>query len=217
MLKKFSAIPLSILTLMTSGCFHSPAPYVPADAAVSVQGETITECQNTMSCLQILIMYGSHICAHAALRLEYPTGKSLFWDPAGGYGKAGSVFAERDRDVIHRNAPTLNEYIFFRTEIETAAAEIFEWRIEAQQADKLYNILSRGTDDAAPEGKFSPQGAGLFCSSHVSEFLQRFAGDLLTVEKVFYPHALAKQLYTQSPDRVIIINFDDYISIREIQ
>ncbi|MCP4343126.1 MAG: hypothetical protein GY799_30690 [Desulfobulbaceae bacterium] len=133
------------------------------------------------------IMYGKRFCAHAALRLQHPPRKTLFWDPAGEYGNDGSVFTERNRDIILENPPSLNEYIFFRTEITTTAAEFFEWQIPVHKADALYDSLANGTDESHPEGKFTTQGAGFFCSYHVSDFLERFVNDIIAVKNGILP------------------------------
>jgi hypothetical protein len=38
----------------------------------------------------------------------------------------------------------------------------------------------------------------------IAKFLHRFAEDVVEVNTVFFPHNLAKQLYKQNPDRIII-------------
>jgi hypothetical protein len=45
---------------------------------------------------------------------------------------------------------------------------------------------------------------GGFCCVALSDFLHRFAGKIMTVPKsLFFPHDLARVLYTQSPKRVL--------------
>ncbi len=38
----------------------------------------------------------------------------------------------------------------------------------------------------------------------IAKFLHRFAEDIVEVDTVFFPHNLAKQLYKQNLDRIII-------------
>ena len=42
------------------------------------------------------------------------------------------------------------------------------------------------------------------CGLSIAKFLHRFADDIIKVNTVLFPHNLAKQLYKQNPDRVII-------------
>jgi hypothetical protein len=63
----------------------------------------------------------------------------------------------------------------------------------------------QGTDKSHPRGKFTTESNGLFCSLAVSGFLNRFATPIMNVpQKYFLPHKLARVLYTQSPDRVLV-------------
>ena len=46
------------------------------------------------------------------------------------------------------------------------------------------------------------------CGLVVAKFLHRFAGDIVVVNTVLYPHNLSKQLYKGNPDRVIVYRND---------
>jgi len=45
---------------------------------------------------------------------------------------------------------------------------------------------------------------GGLCGLSVAKYLHRFAEDIVKVETVWHPHSLAKQLYKENPDRVIV-------------
>lgn len=194
-----------LVSLFISGCAHPPAPFSPGGFKLQPPGP-VAECKSDKFCLQILIMYSPNICSHAALRLQAPDRPPLFWDPAGGYGREGSRTSARSNDILEI-PPTLNQYLQFRTEIPTDTAEIFEWYISKKDMDGIYTILSTGTGPEHPQGDFSTQGTGFFCASHISDFLNRFGGDIIQVEQNFFPHNLARQLYEQDPGRVILATF----------
>ena len=62
-----------------------------------------------------------------------------------------------------------------------------------------------GTDKRHPAGRFTTTILGMFCSVSVSDFLHRFATKTMTVPKsLFFPHNLARVLYTHSPKRVLV-------------
>jgi hypothetical protein len=42
------------------------------------------------------------------------------------------------------------------------------------------------------------------CGLAIARFLHRFAENIVEVDTVLYPHNLAKQLYRENPDRVIV-------------
>lgn len=197
------------LLVLISSCAHSPLPFVAKGLKRVPGSQKDNECSSNTSCLQIFIMYGEFSCAHTALRVQINENKTVFWDPAGGYGIAGSVNAVRVKDLVISPVPTVSEYLEFRSVIPTEAAEIFEFEIERRDAEYLYNVLSQSSKESDPEASYDTQGVGLFCSYHVSEFLEKFAGRVLSVKQVFFPHSLAKQLYTQRPNRVLVVQFSN--------
>ncbi len=215
--KKYGFV-LVLLSLLILGCAHKPTPFLPLKAISTQISSKILEDKKDQAILQVLIMYSSSFCAHTALRLSDPENGAVFWDPAGGYGLEGSVSVKRNKDLIVNDAPTLNNYIRFRTEIPTKTVEIFEWKITQETANKFYTILINGTDRFHTKGKFSTQGQGFFCGADVSDFLNRFGTDFIQVKKIFFPHDLERQLYLKLPDRVIIVDIDmgKIAAIREI-
>ena len=194
---------IQFLVLVISGCAHSPLPSVTEEFKEIQVSEEESECKSDTSCLQIFIMYGELGCSHAALRVEVTSDKTVFWDPAGGYGIAGSVDAIRLKDLVIDPVPTVGEYLEFRNEVPTEAAEIFEFVLERSDADYLYGVLKQSNTETL----YDTQGIGLFCSYHISEFLEKFAARILSVKQVFLPHSLAEQLYQQQPERVLIVRF----------
>jgi len=104
---------------------------------------------------------------------------------------------------LSKKVPGLNQYLDWRKRIDTHAVEIFEFNIPDEQAEEIWNILRYGTKRSHPKGRFSTNamGGGGFS---VAKFLHRFAEDIVKVDTVWHPHNLAKQLYDENPDRVII-------------
>ena len=203
----FTVVVLS-LSLILQGCSHRPLPFKPESVIDKGVYQEIEECTAPEACLQIFIMYEEFMCSHTALRLQIGEQDSLFWDPAGGYGRRSSVKAIRKNDLVVSPVPTVNEYIQFPKENATDAIEFFEFHISAERADELMKRL-RGDLVDKLEGKFITTTTGMFCSDAVSRFLERFASHYLPVKKTFLPHNFAKQLYAIPPDRIIIFEEDN--------
>lgn len=191
------------------GCAYLPKPHLPAPhlpdswTATAVDYHDIADRPNKAR-LQIIIAYGQLVDNHAALRLVCPGRPVLFWDPGGGYN-AQTAPHTRWNDIIIEDPPDLQTYLAFRRTHFDTAVEIFEWRISVDQAAAMYDVLRHGTDGNHPAGIFRSDTPGLFCSTAISDFLGRFAQDTMTLsEKYFWPNELAKALYTQAPDRVIV-------------
>jgi hypothetical protein len=153
--------------------------------------------------LQVIIVYGPWWCHHSALRLVCPDRPVLFWDPGGSYG----IFHQEDirsKDLIRIDPPDLEAYLQFTWEFSSVEVEVFEWDLTTEQAGELYDVLLNGTDKNHPAGKFSTTTMGGFCCVALSDFLHRFAKKTMNVPKsFFFPHDLARVLYTQSPRRVL--------------
>ncbi len=212
--KKLKAIILLALISLATGCVHSPLPYLEKNwqhRRLPLQNLTDTP---DKACLQILIMYSGHSCAHSALRIYSPDKGALFWDPGGGYGSAGSVSARRQRDLVFDKTPSLNDYLAFRKEIPTSATEIFEWKLSLKKGAELYDILLTASGKPFTPNSFSTDADGLFCGYLISIFLYQFTKDIVNVDKTFFPHNLAKQFYKQHPDRVIIVKDDNILEYR---
>ena len=191
------------------GCTHFPLPNLPADwADRQVELKEIPE-DSGVPTLQVIIAYGEISCHHAALRLAVSKNQVLFWDPGGGYENPGSS-TPRVRDLIIEDPPDLRTYLDFRWKNEDRAVEIFEWHLSLADARELYGILMSGTDKSHPAGRFQTLTPGLFCSHAISDFLNRFASHIVKVPgKYLFPHDLSKILYTQSPDRVLVLRRGD--------
>jgi len=103
--------------------------------------------------------------------------------------------------------------------IHTHAAEIFEFNISETEAVNLWDILRNGTTRSHPKGKFHTNAMGGTCGLSIAKFLHRFAEYIIKVNSAFYPHNLARQLYKQNPDRVIIYRdgqLDYYIPLENV-
>ncbi|KPJ76080.1 MAG: hypothetical protein AMJ54_12915 [Deltaproteobacteria bacterium SG8_13] len=188
---------------------HMPAPHLPESwTATAADFDAIAD-RTDEARLQVIIAYGQLVDNHAALRLVSPGHPVLFWDPGGGYNKQ-SAPRTRWNDIIIEDPPDLKTYLAFRRTHFDTAVEIFEWRITPGQANRLADVLRYGTDGSHPAGPFRSETVGLFCSEAISDFLGRFAGDIMTIsETYFWPNELAKALYTQAPYRVIVFRSTD--------
>lgn len=193
---------LLLLTCLTVGCVHAPAPYRPSSwVKTPIDMKSIADNPNQPS-LQVILVYGAWWCHHSALRLDCPDRSVLFWDPGGSYGTPEQTEV-RSKDVIRINPPDLEAYLRFTWEYSSVEVEVFEWDLTHEQARELYDVLLNGTDKNHPAGKFSTTTMGGFCCVALSDFLHRFAKKTMNVPKsFFFPHDLARVLYTQSPRRV---------------
>jgi hypothetical protein len=194
---------LLLLTCLTVGCVHVPAPYRPNTwVNTPIDMKSVADNPNH-SLLQVILVYGPWWCHHSALRLVCPDRPVLFWDPGGSYGTAEPMDV-RSKDLIRINPPDLETYLQFTWHDSSVEVEVFEWDLTLDQARELYDVLLNGTDKHHPAGKFSTTTMGGFCCVALSDFLHRFAKETMNVPKsFFFPHDLARVLYTQSPRRVL--------------
>ncbi len=224
MILKNISIAILIFTagLLSGCCFHNAyPPMLPSTWNGNECDFESLEDNPEQSRFHVMIMYHKTSCKHTALRLYCRTKGPLFWDPAGAFatqirylGPAARhnrdfatkryMDSERKDDVISEKVPSLNQYMDWRRIINTHAVEIFEFNITDDKAEELYTILRYGTKRSHPKGHFSTKAIGLTCGLSVARFLHRFAEDIVEVDTVFFPHNLAKQLYYENPDRVII-------------
>lgn len=223
MFKNISIVVLiSGIYLLAGCCFHSSYPPMLPNTWNGKECNMKSLDDNPeQSKLHIMVMYHKASCKHTALRLYCRTKGSLFWDPAGAFatqirylGPAARhnrdfatkryMDSERRNDVISERVPSLNQYLDWRKIINTHAVEIFEFKITDVKAEELYAVLRYGTKRSHPKGQFSTKSIGLTCGLSVAKFLHRFAEDIVDVDTVFFPHNLAKQLYLNNPDKVII-------------
>ena len=210
-------------------CFHSSyPPMLPGGWNANECDPKSLDDKPGQAKLHVMVMYHKNSCKHTALRLFCPSKGPLFWDPAGAFatqirylGPAARhhrefatkryMDAKRTDDVMSEKVPTLNQYMDWRKAINTHAVEIFEFNLTDSEAEELYTILHYGTKRSHPKGRFSTKAIGLTCGLSVARFLHRFAEDIVEVDTVFFPHNLAKQLYNEKPDRVVIYR-DDHLS-----
>jgi hypothetical protein len=194
---------LLLLFCLLAGCVHAPAPYRPSSwVNTSIDMKSVAD-NPAQPSLQVILVYGPWWCHHSALRLVCPDRSVLFWDPGGSYGTSDSMDV-RSKDLIRTNPPDLETYLRFTWEYSSVEVEVFEWDVTLDQAHELYDVLLNGTDKRHPAGKFSTATMGGLCSLALSDFLHRFAKKTMNVPKsFFFPHDLARVLYTQSPRRVL--------------
>ncbi len=208
--------------LQSGCCFHRTyPPMLPGSWSACEGDEECLEDKPWQAKLQIIVMYHGTSCTHTALRLYSRTKGSLFWDPAGSFAIpkryvgpdarrnidfAAPPYMSRVRinDVIVEEAPSINQYMTWRKLINTHTVEVFEFNVSDSEAEELWTILRYGTKRSHPKGAFHTHTIGLTCGLAVARFLDTFAENIVDVDTVFFPHNLAKQLYRERPDRVIV-------------
>jgi hypothetical protein len=202
-LKLRSILALPLLLFLFVGCIHGPAAYRPTNWDYArVDLKAVADIPN-QPLLQVIIVYGPWWGHHSALRLVCSDRPVLFWDPGGSYG-AFHKEDIRSKDLIVKDPPGLEEYLQFSWNYNNVEVEVFEWDLETEYAHELYDVLFNGTDRNHPAGRFKTATMGGFCCVALSDFLHRFATKIMTVPKsYFFPHNLARVLYTQSPKRVL--------------
>ena len=200
-LGKSPALLCGIILLILTGC-HGPTPYLPETWLPKPIDPLVLE-DTGGARMDIFIIYASHMCSHTALRIYSPTEGSVFWDPAGGYGTDEyPVVAARSEDLVIDPIPSVLDYVDFRQYAPTSRMEIFEFNLPDEEAIRMIRILRSGI---CPDGsRFMTDTDSFYCSTVISGFLSKYVTSTLHVGKEFFPHNLAKSLYAQSPDRVII-------------
>ena len=155
--------------------------------------------------LQVVICYGTVLSNHTALRLTTPNQPALFWDPGGTYKHDDPAYARR-HDVLTQNAPSIEEWWRYRRDgCREPVMEVYRWSIDAEQAKRMYHVLTEYADPADPAQTFEPDAGGLQCCKRVSELLIRFADGRPGVKKnYFWPHELGEHLWSQQPEDVTV-------------
>ena len=188
--------------MVFSGCMHKPAPNLPAhwDGA-PIKANSLADADQPR--MNIFVVYSQNMCSHTVLRIYSPEHGTVFWDPAGGYGKPDyPVVAKRSNDLVIEPIPTIPKYLSFRQYLPTAKMEIFEFKLEPNQAEYLINQLR-----PAPGERRAPvktMTGPMFCATTISKFLNQHASDVIQVKKTFFPHALSANLYDSNPDRIVV-------------
>jgi len=202
---KFKVIPAILLCFgLISGCVHAPGAYRPSHWMTTPTTIKSIADSPDQPRLQVIIVYGPAWCHHTALRLICPDRPVLFWDPGGAYG-VSKPEEVRSKDIIKVDPPDLETYLEFTWKHSSVEVEVFEWDLPIEHARELYDVLMNGTGKDHPAGGFKTSTMGMFCSTAVSGFLNRFAKKTMTVPQSFFlPHKLAQALYTQSPKRVMV-------------
>ena len=195
-----------IALLSLTACVHQPLPNLPENWTGEVVIPQELEDKPGIASLQVLIVYGSTVCNHTASRYYCPGKGALFWDPGGGYGTKGIVKVDREKDVIVDNIPSINDYLYWRTQVPTSATEIFVWEGNNEKICELYDRMAAASRRDRIQG-FNSDAAGMFCSSATSSFLRDFAQDLMQVEKWGLPHNLSKQFHQRgTADKIYIVD-----------
>ena len=179
------------------------------------------EDNSKQSKLHVMIMYRGASCVHTALRVYCRSNGSLFWDPAGGFASRHRYAGQarryrryeapvnegpvRENDVLVEKAPSLNQYLDIGGNVLIhmllrSSSLIFQ--MSRRKKSGLLFVMVPNVHILKAD-LVQMQWGGL-CGLSVAKYLHRFAEDIVKVDVVWHPHSLAKQLYKENPDRVII-------------
>jgi hypothetical protein len=200
---------LTTFLLIASGCMHKPAPNLPAHW----QGKPIAMASlvdSETDKMYVFVMYDKSMCAHTVLRIHSPAHGTVFWDPAGGYGKPEHpVVAKRRDDLVIDPIPTIPDYLDFRQYLPTSKVEIFEFDIQPSESERLINLLRPKLGER--RAPYKTETAPMYCATAISKFLSEHARDIINVKKHFFPHALSAELYAANPTRIILYDYDSIL------
>lgn len=200
---KHARIGILLLSGLLTAC--APAPHLPDNwPNHQISLDQVNDDGGT-GLVQVFIGYGAFVDNHAALRLVCPGKPTLMWDPGGNYGDGDpEIYARKHDYLIWEQAPDVKTFMEWRIKVPDVATEVFEFALTGAQAERLWNVLKNGNPPEDPRGRFTHRSAPMRCCTDTSDYLHRFAGDVLTVpQSYFWPRDLAKVLYTQRPRRVI--------------
>ena len=204
-----TSIILTATLIVFSGCMHKPAPNLPAHW----QGKPIPMASledPEADKMYVFVMYDKSMCAHTVLRIHSPEHGTVFWDPAGGYGKPDyPVVAKRRNDLVIEPIPTIPAYLDFRQYLPTSKVEIFEFDLKPSESEHLINLLRPKLGER--HAPYKTETAPMYCSTAISKFLSQHAGDIIHVNKNFFPHALSAELYAANPTRIILYDYDSIL------
>jgi hypothetical protein len=189
-----AAARISIVALLTLAGCSTVSPAVPRGWSTADRTAATARDAAPVGQMQIIICYGPVLDTHAALRLVAADGKTIFWDPGGGFGARNPRF-HRTRDLLMNPAPTLEEFRTYRRQRGNHSVAVFEWDMPASRIELMQQTLINQTIPTSI-------GAG-GCTLAVSRFLRQCTGGRPTVPQDYrYPHDLSDYLWTQSPSRV---------------
>ena len=188
---------------------HQPAPNLPAHwQGNPIPLESLEDAASDK--MYVFIMYDKSMCAHTVLRISSPEHGTVFWDPAGGYGKPEyPVVAKRKHDLVIEPIPSIPDYLAFRHHLPTSKVEIFEFDIESAQSRKLIDLLTPKVGEK--RAIYPTQTKPMYCASAISDFLSQHATEIISVNKHFFPHALSAELYQANPTRIILWDYDSIV------
>jgi len=212
------AVTAAMAMFISTGCFHAPAPYLPTQWPAAKEPIAALSERVAQPVLQVLIAYNIYWPNHTALRLVDASGKVIFWDPGGGYGKTAPGIV-RHSDLILDRPPSLATYMAYRWSNDDQVVEIFEWRLSASEARPMADTLHAGaTRTEATAVGFRTATPGLFCNAAVSSFLYDYGRPSLKMgDSYILPNLFSRELYRRKPDRVMILKRDERASVLVLQ
>lgn len=93
--------------------------------------------------------------------------------------------------------------------------EVLEWRLTPERAEAFYEELLSGAGLSGNFIDFRTHATAPFCTIAVSDFLQRFGGELVRVPDLYlFPGSLAEVLLPQAPRILIFLRGESPLEFR---
>ena len=199
---QWRVLALAAVAGLVTGC-HIDGPEIPKGWVAAPAKRLLMDSRRDQDPrLQVIICYGWMMSHHSDLRLTCPQRAPLFWDPGGDF-KENDPQYKRMNDLMHVHSPDVLEWWEYRSgQWREPFMKVFEWDLTRREAEQMHTILLQG---CVEPGEFRTETHGGFCNIAVSGYLQRFAGPRVDVpDAMIWPDSLARHLWTQQPDRVLV-------------
>lgn len=195
------------------GCYFSPP--VPEGWEAQRRDATLTDLdRDQQPRLQVLIHYLPWLSTHSTLRMTVPGKVPLIWDPGGSYGEDDESL-ERRADVLLGRGVSLNEWWYWRWHgCDEWYLMVYEWDLPEADAVRMYQTLV--DRQQAPDDPYEFQTATLGgrCCLNLTRFLIEYGDPHVTAPRRYtWPATLGRHLWTQNPDRVLVVSYPDAVEV----
>jgi len=210
-MRTLAPIGLLVVLLLTAGCRSGAtvpdgwtadtAERLPADAwQPDAQAQ-----RDHAPRLQVFIHYSRTHSTHAAVRVTTPNQPAIFWDPGGAYGRAKPAYG-RSHDVILDAPPDLPTWWNYRQRwLHEPFLYVFEWDLDPPQAHAMRDAMLDGAAHGRAATVFQTSTTPGLCVYAVCRFLRTYGPPRISpkLRRSFWPNTLARELWRQTPDRVL--------------
>lgn len=208
-IRTVTALIVSLIALTNLGCRGGAVvpdgwATTPLDTSQAWRSEAQVQ-RDESPRLQVMIHYNKSHSTHVALRITTHQHPAVFWDPGGAYGLNKPEYG-RGNDIILDAPPDLPTWWTYRQRwIGEPLMLVFEWDLPQPHAAMMRDALLSGAKLGRDDPAFRTLRQPGWCNFAACEFLRtygppRIANDL---SGGIFPDGLAKQLWQQTPSRVL--------------